>query len=160
MLYSWNKNYINRISQINNSDSPAYTFSPSGRGSGYGVYNYTMEPPNLFKTTNQVTFIRSGNQTVLNGVGPWVIVKCYPDDSNITSTYAYGISGRTQAQISTTSSRVTIRGYPISENTSGNRYVCSVTKGSFIENVYSINQNEYPQNGISGIYWYKSEVCI
>ena len=174
MLYSWNQNNINY--------SSSYVYFPSPQQGGdieiyhqisnfmlYYTYISSLENLNNY-INNQGLFDFSNaspNSGVLNpsGIdkeklpsGQFCIVGTSSSPLTGTNVY-YGLSS-TFPIISQRNAYNGLYNWYLSTGTNlgsantGRVYSVNSSKGSYIQNVYSINENQYPVNGTQGGYWY------
>ena len=134
-------NYINVWYSANNT----YSFNADT-----GIFSLTGYTSNIGMSNDRRSFDLPYRYMIVNNIS-----------SNTMYATPEGTMFHLQFMLRTDGSQLTIEGYD-GDRYGDNYYILTskIGKGSFVDNVYSIDQSAYPTNGQLGNYWYDNRTQI
>ena len=158
MLYQWDKSSL-IYSQVTNNIGPSLTVNTSPYST---VYFYVSDNINFDNVTGMYTLnsnpsrvTESRPYTSYNFTGCFGYSITLAENNQLNKIY-YPIVQREilLANLNYTSSNPPRSSFTATSNDGLREYSSVQTKNTFIENVYSIDPNAFPENGVSNNYWY------
>ena len=148
MLYKWNQNNIEYIPVRTNIDRFSGATSRIYVSNSYTIdgYNFVLTNPTMYQYSGHTSYTTTPQYALPYG----------PTGSQMlsvdTGRFLYNVNYDSGYAVMTVT------------NDSGDQKLysstVSSTAGTFIQNVYSSNSSEYPENGIQNGYWYNNRTSI